>query len=372
MLMTHLHPSPIWVASVRTAITLPIFTLALLAGALADRLDRRRLLLFTQIYLFCITTIMCALTAAQMMTPPVLLICSFCIGIGMCFHVPVWQSVIPEIVSRRQIPAAVGLGSLSFNLARCLGPAVCGIVIGLIGFPIAFGLNAISFVAVIMVLLNWKRTKLTHEHAAPTTGVVRSTIEGLKFVLGERQLRNVYARLMLFLIPASVVWSLIYLIARDQYGLLTLGQGLLISMFGLGAVCGTVVLPAIRRRLGSNSVVMILSVFYGLAALWIGLGRNYFGAGASMFAMGASWMGILTTLNATAQLNLPDQYRARGMSMYLTVMSLGISAGALIWGVVARYFGTSSAFIAAGAITPILYLTTYRVDLSKLEDFLQT
>lgn len=143
-------------------------------------------------------------------------------------------------------------------------------------------------------------------------------------------------------------------------------------MFGLGAVCGTVVLPAIRRRLGSNSVVMILSVFYGLAALWIGLGRNYFGAGASMFAMGASWMGILTTLNATAQLNLPDQYRARGMSMYLTVMSLGISAGALIWGVVARYFGTSSAFIAAGAITPILYLTTYRVDLSKLEDFLQT
>lgn len=370
--MTHLQPSPVWVASVRTAITLPIFTFALIAGSLADRLDRRRMLLFTQIYLFFVTAIMCTLTALGWMTPWLLLICSFCIGVGMCFHVPVWQSVIPEIVSRRQIPSAVGLGSLNFNLARCLGPAVSGLIIGLIGFPIAFGLNALSFIGVIVVLLNWKRIKPIHEAEPPTVSVARSTIDGIKFLFGEPQLRNVYLRLMLFLIPASVVWALIYLHAIEQFGLLTLGQGLLVSVFGLGAVCGTVVLPTIRQRLGSNTVVMCLSAFYGLASIGIGYSNSHFVAAACMFVMGTGWMGILTTLNATAQLNLPDQYRARGMSMYLTVMSLGIAVGALLWGFVARHYDTPTAFIAAGITTPLLYVSTYRIGLSKLEDFLQT
>ncbi len=348
--------------------SLPIFFCAMWAGTLADRMDRRHVLLATQIYLSVVTALMCLFTAASWMTPSLLLVFTFSIGLGMCFHVPVWQSVIPEIVPRHQIPAAVGLGSLSFNLGRCLGPAVSGLVIGLIGFAIAFGLNAMSFVGVILVLLSWKRVKLSHEHTKPTVKVSRSVVEGLYFLLGHAHIRNVYLRLILFLLPASVVWSLVYLLAKRHYGLDTLGQGLLISAFGLGAVIGAFVLPQLRQRLNSNMIVAGLSLVYGVACVVMGISNKAYVAGVSMFAMGLGWMGVLTTLNATIQLNLPDNYRARGMSLYLTTMSLGIAIGAVLWGFVASQFETSSSFVIAGIATPIVNLLTTYIRLSGIDE----
>ena len=345
-LMTNLDSSPEMVAAVRTAMSLPIVVLAIPAGVIADRFDRRRLLILTQMVLFCTTAMLAALTFQQRITPWSLLGLTFLIGLGMVIHIPTWQASTPELVPKHQIGRAVALGSMSFNLARAVGPALAGLLIALAGIWIAFAVNALSFAAVLVALLFWKRNR-TESSAGLSFRV--SLYQGVRYVVRNPRMRNVMIGVLLFVVPGSALWSLLPLVARQQLGWDADGFGLLVTTIGLGAVVAAQTLPYWQRRLGivsTRSLAMIvfaigLGVIGSTASGWVALG--------AALIMGGGWMITLTTLNATAQVTLPRRMRARGMSCYLTTIAISMSVGPMIWGQIAEYYSPGTAQVIAAA-----------------------
>ncbi len=338
-LMMTLDPSPVMVSAVRACLALPVFLFSLPVGVLADRMDRRRLMIVTQIGLLVVATTMGLLAAAEAISPLGLLGLTFAMGVGMCCHVPTWQALLPEIVPRRMIPAAVGLGSISFNLARSLGPAIGGLLVATLGAAAAFFFNALSFLGVIAVLLFWRRPTNSWADSARQGSFGFQLVDGLKEVLGRSELRMVFAHLMMFLMPASCLWALLPLLVRTQLGWQASGLGLVIGLFGAGAVAAAAVIPTVRSRFGSHRLVLGGFLLFGLMCGLLAMNPPRWLYLAMFPVLGGVWMGVLTTLNATCQLQLPDAYRARGMSIYLMTFSISMAIGATGAGWLAQFFG---------------------------------
>lgn len=363
-LMTTLDSSPGMVSSVRVAMSVPILLLAIPAGAIADRVDRRRLLILVQVVLMVTTATISATTYFNTITPTLLLGLTIVMGLGMVVHVPTWQASIPELVPKGQIPQAVALGSISFNLARSIGPALGGILIAAYGTWVAFALNSLSFAMVIVALVQWKRPphKISlHE----TYGA--SIKSGVRAVLSDRVMRNVMMRVALFVLPASSLWSLMPLIARDQLDWDSRGYGYLVGAVGVGAVAAAVVLPHLRSKLGNDRTTCLAMCTFAIGLASLATFPNRAVAMLAMLVMGASWMMTLTTLNATAQVSLPNEIRARGMACYLSSLAGAMAVGAWWWGMVASAMSLEFTQLAAAATLPLFaapgrWLPTHKQD----------
>jgi predicted MFS family arabinose efflux permease len=349
-LMSSLDNSPHMVSAVRVAMALPILLLALPAGALADRVDRRKLLIVVQSLLMLTAATLAVTTFTGSITPQWLLVLTVLMGLGLVVHVPTWQASIPELVPRDQIPQAVALGSISFNLARSVGPAIGGLLISLFGSWVAFAVNALSFGFVIFALLSWRRTANEIPHRESYMASIKT---GLIYACRERVFRNVLLRTLLFVLPASALWSLMPLIAREQLRWDSRGYGFLVGAIGIGAVAAAIWLPRLRRLIGIDQTVFAGMCLFaaGLAVTSISSYRST--CLSAMFIMGAGWMTVLTTLNSTAQIHLSNSIRARGMACYLSAIAGGMAGGAWLWGVVAHDFSLSLALWAAAALLPI-------------------
>lgn len=345
-LMTDLDSSPQMVAAVRTAMATPIVLLAIPAGALADRLDRRRLLLATQILMLSTAAALAVLTVAGAMTSWLLLALTFLIGLGLTLHVPAWQASIPELVPRSQLSRAIALGSVNFNLARSAGPAIAGTLVAITGAWIAFSFNALSFAGVILVLLFWRR-----ERRESTRGLSYrlSVYQGLRYVYRTVPMRHVLIRVAMFIVPASALWGLLPLVARQRLDWGADGFGILVTCVGGGALLASQFLPGLQRRLGFDQTIGLAMILFaiGLAAMATTTHRGL--VAASALVMGFGWMMTLTTLNTAAQVTLRSRMRARGMSCYLTALALSMSAGSILWGSVAATIGIGSAQKIAAA-----------------------
>lgn len=345
-LMTDLAPSPQMVAAVRTAMSLPIVFLAVPAGVLADRIDRRKLLILTQLGLLSITLLLAALTKWELISPWGLLACTFVIGLGMVLHIPTWQASVPELVPRSQLSRAIALGSISFNLARAIGPAVGGLLIAAAGVWIAFAANALSFAGVIIVLLCWQR-----QGSESTRGMsfARSLHHGVRFAWRREQMRHVLVGVFLFVVPASVMWSLLPLIVSERLGWDAGGFGFLYSMIGVGAVAAAYILPGLVDRFGRDRAIAMAMIGFALG-LW-GLSQATMATTVVpvMLLLGACWMITLTTLNTSAQMTLPKRMRARGMGCYIASMALSMSIGSLVWGFLAETTTLVTALMTAAA-----------------------
>lgn len=339
-LMTELDASPQMVSGVRTAMATPIVLLAIPAGVLADRVDRRGLLLSTQLLMLLSAASLAVLTAAGAMTSWLLLALTFVIGLGLTLHVPTWQATIPELVPRPQLSRAIALGSISFNLARSAGPAIAGVLVAITGAWIAFSFNAISFAGVIVVLLFWRR-----ERRESTRGLSfrLSLYQGLRYVYRNVEMRHVLIRVVLFIVPASALWGLLPLVARERLQWGADGFGILVTCVGAGALFAARYLSAIQRRLGSDwTIGFAMTIFACGLALMASSGQRWVVAMATL-VMGCGWMIALTTLNTAAQITLHNRMRARGMSCYLTAMALSMSTGSFMWGSVAESIGIGRA-----------------------------
>ncbi|MEL6895959.1 MAG: MFS transporter, partial [Planctomycetota bacterium] len=277
-LMTELNGNPQVVASVRTAMALPIMFLAIPAGVIADRFDRRWLLLGTQIMLLGVALTLALCTYYQMVSVWGLLIATAAMGIGMTLHVPTWQATIPQLVSRPMLPQAVALGSLSFNLARCVGPAVGGFCIWLVGIWSAFALNSISFTGVILAVLWWNyrepratdvQTRSRHS-SRDAASFWDDMIQGVRFALTDTIMRRTLCRLMMFIFPAAGFWALAPWIARYHLNWSAEGYGMLIGTLGGGAVAMAFFLPTLRRILGVNQMLLLLGWLFAGAFVVIG------------------------------------------------------------------------------------------------------
>ena len=337
-LMTTLAPDPLMVSLIQTASTLPMFALALPAGALADVVDRRRYLLYTQSWMMISAALMGWLTLSGRMTPWLLLATTLVLGFGTAMNSPGWHAVTPEIVSRKRLSAAVSLNGLAINGARAVGPAIGGAVVVALGPGAAFLINALSFLAVIYVLYRWKRPKV-RQHL-PSERFFSSMRLGVQFVRHSPYMRAVLGRSGLFMAFSSSLWALIPLMCKQQYNMGPRGYGALMTMFGVGAVTGAVyVLPRLRARLDVNRVVTWGWVVFSLSLL--GLANSVFPAvlGFLMCLAGTAWICIMSSFHLAAQSIPPAWVRARAMSVYILFFFLTASLGSTGWGFLAAHVG---------------------------------
>lgn len=347
-LMSTLDGSPQMVSAVRTSMALPMILLALPAGALSDRVDRRRLMLLVQCWLMLTATSLAVLTWLDWMTPGLLLVLTVVMGIGTVLHVPTWQASIPEIVDRRHLTQAIALGSISFNLARSVGPAVGGVLIATVGIWAAFGVNAVSFAVVFWAAFLWRRTRRT---APPTDSFFASMRDGWILVFSRGEMRRTLIRLVLFALPASSLWALLPLVAREQLAWDARGYGYLVGSIGLGAVIAAAWVPGMRVRLGADVTIVLAMLAFAIGLAMLGATSSRGFALAAALILGSGWMAVLTALNANAQYALPDAMRARGMACYLSALACAMAVGSLIWGSVAAAYSPGLALVgAAGAL----------------------
>jgi MFS family permease len=309
-LMTSLAPSPLMVSMVQVSTSLPLFVFALPAGALADVFDRRRLLLITQSWMLVVAAGLALMTVYGQTGPLALLLFTVAIGVGTAFNAPAWQAIVPEIVSREELPAAVALNSAGINIARAVGPALGGIVVARLGPGAAFGLNALSFIGVVLVLFVWKKERRIG--SLPPEHFFGAMLAGLRYTRHATGFKQVLGRVFCFMFPASALWALLPLLAKQELRLGAGGYGVLLGAVGLGAVSGAFVLPRLRKTIAVDRLTTSATLGYGLVLLALATVRSVPLLIIVMLVSGAMWITMLTALNVAAQTT--DNGRGRGSS----------------------------------------------------------
>jgi MFS family permease len=337
------------VSLVQTAGMLPVLLLALPAGVLADTLDRRRLLIWTQLFQLAVGVVLTALTAAGEMTPALLLTLTFALGCGMAMTNPTYQALIPELVPREQIPSAAALGAISMNLARAVGPALAGVLIARVGPAVVFGLNAATFLAFAVVLFLWRR-KPSDDGGLPEPFLAALRAGG-RYVRHSPAMRRFLLRLSLFILPAVALWALLPVVASQRLGLGAGGYGLLLGALGVGAILGAVVMPRLRAALSTNQMLVAASLVYAAVLVVLALVRVPVLVALALVPAGTAWMAVLSNVGAEVQLFLPRWVRARGLGTYQTVFFGAQALGAFAWGLLADRVGLVTTFLLAAAGT---------------------
>ncbi|GAA4128806.1 MFS transporter [Aminobacter aganoensis] len=361
-LMTDLNPSPQMVALVQAATTLPVFLFALLAGAIADLVDRRRMLLVINALTLLCAAAFTALVLADKVTIEVLLVFTFLLGTGAAFMAPAWQAIVPRLVPRADLPAAVALNSMGINVARAIGPALAGMIIVPLGIATLFALNAVSRIGILAALCWWSPAKGS-ANALPPEPIGQAVFTGLRYAARSTPLKATLARALCFFLFASLYWAMLPLIAREQLRGGPATYGLLMAMIGLGAVIGAFALPAMRRKLKPGGLVLAGSVGTAVAMTLFGLGQHVSLGVIGALIAGASWLAVLSTLNVSVQSSLPDWVRARGLAVFITVYYGAMAAGSLAWGQVAAHIGVANALLASAAVLVLVGLWATRFGL---------
>jgi MFS family permease len=360
-LMTSLSPSPLFVALVQAATTLPMFLLALPAGAMADIVDRRKMLLAAQILGLAAAAVLAFLTFQGLTTPWVLLGATFVLGVAAALSAPVFQAIVPELVDKSALPDAVALNSLGVNIARAVGPALGGVIVAVAGIPAVFALNAASVLAVLIVLVKWKRAPTAH--SLPPEHFFGALRAGYRYARHSPAMRLVLVRTLGFFVFGSALWAMLPLVGRRELGLDAAGYGGLLASMGAGAVFGALLLKRLRTTIAANTISIWATLLFAGATLALALAPNAWIAGAVMFAAGLAWIGMLTTLNLAAQMASPGWVKARALAVYLLVFQGAMTGGSILWGTLASRYSVTGALTisAAGLLLTILLALRWRM-----------
>jgi len=344
-LMASLTSSPVLIALMQTATSIPALVLALPAGALADVVDRRKMLLFTQGSMLVVAVSLAMLTFFDLTSPFILLILTLAIGAGAAMNSPAWQATTPELVPRSDLPSAVTLTGLGLNFGRALGPALGGLAVALLGTWAVFLLNALSFVSVMAVLYRWRRQPQSPRRIRER---VPSAIRaGIRYARHSPPQQAVLIRTALLVPFASALWALLPVLARYKLGLDSIGYGILFGCLGAGAVLGAIVLPPMRRRFSADFSMACATIVIAMTCLMLAEVRNFGLLIVVMSAGGAAWITSTASLNLALQMAVPSWVRARALAIYLVIFQSSMALGSLFWGTVAEHFGVRVAFLSA-------------------------
>jgi MFS family permease len=365
-LMTSLTPSPLLVALMQTAVSLPVFLLGLPAGTLADVVDRRKLLLVTVAWTLLVALVLGVLTLAGAMSAWTLLALTFLLGVGGALNAPAWQAIVPELVDRQELPSAVALQAMGFNVARAVGPAIGGLVVAASGPAAVFLLNAVSFLAALVVLYRWRRPQSSSN--APPEAMLGATAAGMRYVRHAPALRAVLVRIGVFTLGASALWALLPVVARRELGMDATGYGVILGSLGLGAVGAALLLPRLRRELSVDRLAIAATLVFAAATLALATLRSVPLLVASMMAGGMAWLAMMSSLTVAVQTAAPAWVRARALGIYLLVFQGLMAAGSFAWGALAQQFGNGTALFGAALVLVCGLAMSWRWPLHKVQN----
>ena len=373
-LMTSLTASPLLIALMQTAASLPVLCLGLLAGATADIFDRRKLLIFWQTWMLTSVAILAILTFLGHVSPFTLLAFTFLLNIGAAMNNPAWQAIVPELVPRTLIPDSVSLNAASNNLARALGPALGGLMVAAFkrtdtGAASVFLLNSLSFAAVIWVLVNWKRTPL-FKSALPSERIAGSIRNGLRYVRYAPDLRSSLLRAFTFTFFVSAIWSLLAVVAARDLHQGALGYGILNGALGAGALIAATQLPRVRRHFSADQIIATGTLYNVFTLLVLAFARSPYIIIPTLILAGSAWTSTMSTLNTSVQLSVPAWVQARSLGTYLMTFQGGMALGSVLWGFIAEHSSTprSLSTAAVGLLVTFPFVSRFKILRGPLPD----
>ncbi len=358
-LMTSLAPSPLWVALVQSASTLPVFLLGLPSGALADILDRRRYFMFTQFWVAVMASVLCVIVMLDLMSAPLLLALTFANGVGLAMRWPVFAAIVPELVPRPQLPAALALSGVAMNTSRIIGPLVAGAIIASAGSAWVFVLNAALSLVAGFVIMRWRR-----EHKESPLGrerLTRAMRVGMQYVWQSGRMRAILLRIALFFLHSTALLALLPLLARSLPGGAAGTFTLLLAAMGGGAIVAALQMPRVRRWLPLQRLLLVGTVLQATSSLVVAFAPNVYVAVPAMFCAGMAWISVANSLTVAAQMALPDWVRARGMSIYQMALMGSSAVGAALWGQVATWTNIHDSVAIAAVSSVVLMALAQRV-----------
>ena len=364
-LMTSLTPSPLLVTLIQAGSSLPMFLLAIPSGAIADIVDRRHLLIATQAWMLLVAAALGLLTLGGHVTPGTLLLTTFAMGLGVALNGPAWQAIISELVPRPELPAAVALNSVGFNLARAVGPALGGLVVATAGPGATFLLNAASFLGTVFVLARWDRRPTSAPLAAER--LASAMRGGLRYVRYQPELRAVMVRAGSFMVFSIALMALLPLIARGGLGRGPTGYGVLLGCLGAGAVTGAVVLGRLRQLVGADRLVVAGCLVFAACCVGIAHLHVFPLVCALMWIAGNCWLMLLSSFHVAAQGSVAGWVLARALSIYLLAFAGSMALGSAVWGALAARVGPAWSLTAAAAGLVLTLPIVMRFRLPALE-----
>ena len=347
-LMVSLNAGPLYVALTQTASALPFFIFALPAGAIGDIVDRRKLILFTEVWMAVVAIVLAAVTIGGLISPLLLLVLTFAIAAGDAFESPTWRAVLPELVSKEDLPSAAALNGIEFNFARAIGPALAGIIVATAGVGSAFVINAVSFLGVILVVGRWKRTR--RKRTTPAETLSSATAAAIRYVRYSPGLLTLLFRSGITMFFASGLLALLPSVAHEA-SKSPMGYGFLLGSFGFGAVLGALAMQRARARWSAEAVVSGGVLVFGISAMTAGMLRNLPALNATMLSAGAAWIVFISLFNVITLNHTPDWVRARVLAVSMLVFQGAMAGGSAVWGVLATRTGIHVALMWAGAGT---------------------
>jgi MFS family permease len=360
-LMTSLRGTPLMVALVQSSASLPVFLFALPAGTLADIVDRRRLLMLTQTWLLFVALSLGVFTLTRHIGAWGLLGCTFAMGIGAAMAGPAWQSAIADVVPRKDLPRAMMLNEVAFNVGRVAGPAIGGTVVARAGPGATFLLNALSFVTVLVILARW--TRPGYESLLPAERVWAGMRTGLRYVREAPSLLAVLVRSFSVLVFASALWATLPSFVSRCLGGSASGYGILLTSLGTGAVASAFLLSRVRDRFAADTVLIAMTLLLAAGIFGLALASTMARAALATFVCGAAWLSILSVYTAAAQKSAADWVRSRALAVFLLVTEGAMTFGSVGWGWLATRFSVRFALAvgAAGVVTSVPVALLFRL-----------
>jgi len=347
-MMTTLSQSHDLVALVQASTTLPIMIFSLAAGALADNYDRRRIMIVAQVFMMVTSFALAACGWMGWLTPWLLLTFTFLIGCGTALYNPSWQASMGDIVTREDLPGAVTLNGMGFNLMRSVGPAVGGIIVSLAGAAAAFIVNAFSYLPLIAALTLWKPNR--PERTLPREDFASAMSAGLRYVAMSPNLLRVIFRSFIYGFGAVSLLALMPVVASDLLQGNALVFGILLGCFGLGAIGGAFVNARIREVLSNEWIVRYSFIGYGLSCILLAQSEYVWLSLLLLLPAGMCWVLALSLFNVTVQLSTPRWVVGRALALYQTATFGGMAAGSWVWGVLSDEVDPRFALSCAGIL----------------------
>ncbi|WP_189338466.1 MFS transporter [Sphingobium sp. SCG-1] len=356
--MTKLTDNPEMVALVQTALMMPVMIFAVPAGALADMFDRRKVGIFA--VMVSVTGVICLFStaAAGLLDARLLLFFCFTIGTGSALFGPAWQASAAEVVSRQDLPHAIALNSMSYNAARAIGPAIGGFVVASWGAAATFGINAVLYLPLLLVLFTWRRTAMASR--LPAEGFGRAITSGGRYFLNSPVVRNVIVRAFITGMAAASITALLPLIARDIIGGGPQTFGACLGAYGLGAILSAFFLPRIRSRFSEVQIVISCLCLMSASILVVAFSGHLALALMPLLIFGGAWLTIATIFNVGIQTSAPRWVAARAVAAYQASIAGGVALGSWLWGTIADETSLVTALLSSAAAVLLTILVSRR------------
>ncbi len=351
------------VALVQGSVALPIMIFSLMAGVFADNFDRRRVMLIAQSFMFVVSVILTIMAFTDWLSPWVLLGFTFLIGCGTALHNPSWQATMGDIVSREELPSAVSMNSMGFNLMRSVGPAAGGAIVAIAGAAAAFAVNALSYVAIILALLRWQSPP--RDNHLPREPFGSAFAAGLRYVAMSPNLLRIILRGFWFGLSAIVVLALLPVVVRVTLDSTAFVYGIMLGCFGMGAVGGAFMNARLRERFNNEAIAKGAFLFFGSACVILALSVSPIISGAALLVAGACWVLAMSMFNVSVQLSTPRWVVGRALALYQTGAFGGMAAGSLVWGMIAENWGPSTSLLIAAFLLLLGALVGFKLPLPE-------